>query len=184
MKYEQPKFVQCGEVSAADIRAQALAYPHLRVGGKGIFFDPTNPNEPLVLLGMLPEGYPVRFNFPGGGVDDGEDLAPAIQRECFEEFGEFNLTLSQVQQSVVVAEGALPFPRDGYRGKFEYLVAIPFVGLETLVPKADSKIVLFPPMPWEVAARQVWQDTRVSLDQRVLYERGLRAVPLAAKLVA
>lgn len=175
--------LRCGDITAANVLAQANSEPLYRPGVKAILFDPTPPT-PHVLLGMLPEGYPYRFNFPGGGIDEGEDLATALLREMIEEFGHFGLKIEQVRQSRVVASGKLPFPRDGYKGKYEYLVAVPFVGLQTLVPLADSKIVLFPPMLWNVAAKQVWEDTRVHLDQRVLYSRGIREVPRAALLAA
>ena len=178
MRQEGCVLRSCGSISAGALQAQADRYPHLRLGVKAIFFNPTLE----VLLGKLPEGYPDRFNLPGGGIDEGEDLVVALFREASEEFHDFGLDLEQVRQSPVVAEGSLPFPRDGYRGKYEYLVAVPVPDLTTLVPKADSKIVLFPPMSWQAAADQVWGDSRVVLDQRVLYERGFKAIPQAARL--
>ena len=183
MKQAKNTFVPCGHVTVRDLTAQAGRFPQHRLGVKAIFFEPMKL-EPRVLLGKLPAGYPNRFNLPGGGVDTGEDLATALLRELFEEFGQFDLTSEQVKRSPVVAEGKLPFPREGYQGKYEYLVAISFAGLHTLVPKADAKIVLFQAMAWHRAAKMIWDDTHVELDQRVLYAEAFEAIPRAALLAA
>lgn len=143
-----------------------------RPGVKALLFD----DKGRVLLGRLPDGYPNRFNLPGGGIDDGELLAESLAREFEEEVKGPPLSAENIASAPIVAEGRLPFPRDDFLGKYEYLVAlpVPFVGLYK--PKAESKLVCFPPLHWRNAFQTIRCATYVKRDLRLLYMRAVRQV--------
>lgn len=143
----------------------------LRVGIKAMFFDRSG----RVLLGRLPDGYPHRFNLPGGGIDAGESAAVALVREIEEEVGGTSLHIDEVATAIIVAEGKISFPRDGWLGKYEYIVALPVEknSIRQYSVKEGSKLILFPPMTWWNLKAMVQNATHVNRQQRILYMRAL-----------
>lgn len=163
--------ITCEEISQnkVDLARKNL----LRPGVKAVLFDSLG----RVLMCRLPDGYPHRFNFPGGGIDDGESPAVAFVREFEEEMSGPLFGIDEVAKAPVVAEGRLPFPRDEFLGKYEFLIALPVESVKAYCPKKGSKIICFPPLPWDNARRQVLSATQVNSKMRKLYARALSNVP-------
>ncbi len=161
---------KCSEVTVSELNRQRLNL--LRPGAKVVLFD----GRGQVLFGRLPDGYPNRFNLPGGGVDDGETLAPALAREFDEEMEGPALSLDALSDAPILAEGRLPFARDQFVGKHEYIIGYRVLDVQVYKPKSDSKLVCFPPMPWRKAFMEIKSDTRVKRRMRIMYARAVRNV--------
>ncbi len=146
----------------------------LRPGIKALFYD-SHLGE--VLMGTLPEGYPLRFNLPGGGIDPGQSAATALCREIGEELGITTYTSRTVASLPVVAHGELPFEREGFRGKYEFIVAVPHRQLDTIKAMPNSKMLLWPAMSWQEAIEKVRTLRYGGPEMGVLYEQALRSIP-------
>jgi NUDIX domain len=163
-------FRTCDEVTHEQLNRLRLR--SLRPGAKVVLYD----KRGRLLWGRLPDGYPSRFNFSGGGIDDGELLAVALAREFTEEMDGPPLSVEALQQSPIVAEGQLPFAREGYRGKYEYLIACEVSSIRAYTPRHDSKLVIYPPMYWENVLVTMRCSTYVKRDMRILYTKAVKNV--------
>ncbi len=138
----------------------------LRPGVKALLYSPYGRSV-QILLGRLPEGFPKRFNLSGGGVDEGQSATEALKRELLEEMLEeipeecadeemleergykevsLDVPLADIEDAPILAEGELPFPREGMRGKYEYIVGLGCTDVGRLRVATDSKLVLYPPL--------------------------------------
>lgn len=154
-------------------RIKKLEASGLRPGIKVLFYC---PHMGYVLLGTLPEGYPLRFNLPGGGIDEGQSAAGALRREIEEELG-ITLHLPKLVTLPVVAHGELPFKRDEFRGKYEFIVAMPNHMLESITALADSKMNFWPVMSWQAALEKVKRLAYGGSEMVALYEKALNSIP-------
>ncbi len=145
----------------------------------GIKFLPYTPSYSEVLMGTLPlDGiFPLRFNLPGGGIDEGQSAAEALCREAEEELGITTFTVDSVANLPVVSHGELPFRRDEYRGKYEFIVATPFQRLDTITSLPGSKMLLWPPMDWRAAQVEVLTLAYGGTEMVALYAQALAAIP-------
>lgn len=113
MKLRQAKNVSRQEIESHRSR-------HYLPGCKAILVHKST-NE--VWMGYMPEVRQANFN-PTGGVNPFETLAPALLREVGEWVYEPTFNLTEVDEAVVLAEGMIPFPCDGFIGKYEYIIAL------------------------------------------------------------
>jgi hypothetical protein len=141
-----------------------------RPGIKALIYD-----DECVLIGRLPPGYPMRFNLPGGGVDEGQSLAEALVRECEEELEGPALSEADVCHSRILAEGRLPYRRDEFLGKYEYVIGVRATSLDyrTL---GDSKLVLYPPIRRGLAYHFVSENREMDEASRCLYALALETL--------
>lgn len=178
MKKLTQQFLTCGSIPLAEI--DRVRNHGWRPGIKVVLFD----SRLRVLLCRLPDGYPHRFNFPGGGIDPGESAVIAFAREFSEEMEGPAFPQSVVANAPVIGEGFMPIPRDDFTGKYEFLIALPVKNLQHYRPRAKSKIVCLPPLPWQNAQKQVLVSTQVKKSMRLLYSRALGVIPTVAALAA
>jgi 8-oxo-dGTP pyrophosphatase MutT (NUDIX family) len=164
-----PKVVN--DIKTEDL--EALCRRGLRPGIKALFY---HQKKGEVLLGRLPEGYPKRFNLPGGGIDPGQSAATALERELEEELEGPTFTKSFLMDVPVVAEGYLPFLRDEFVGKYEFIVALPTFDLSLFSVKTDSKLVLLPPMHWLAASKLIRLDPDCGEEMVSMYTRAVQAI--------
>lgn len=155
-------------------RIKKVASRGLRPGIKALFY---NPQLGTVLMGTLPEGYPSRFNLPGGGIDKRQTAAKALCREIEEELDISTYLPDLVKPLPVVAHGELPFPRDDFWGKYEFIVAVPNLQLGSIRAQPDSKMLLWPVMPWQEALGKVKSLAYGGPEMVSLYSKALMAVP-------
>ena len=152
---------------------KALRDKGLRPGIKALLYHPLSCD---VLLGRLPSGYPKRFNLPGGGIDRGQSARMALFRELFEEIDGPLFTKHFLQEQPVVAEGYLPFQRENFAGKYEFIVAVPSINLDDFTVKSESKLDLFPKMHWRDAGKLVREDKDCGDEMRSLYTRSVETI--------
>ncbi len=178
VKKPEKHFLTCGRIPLVTIdRVRTHGW---RPGIKVVLFD----SRLRVLLCRLPDGYPHRFNFPGGGIDPGESAVTAFVREFTEEMEGPLIPQSVVANAPVIGEGFMPIPRDDFNGKYEFLIALPVKNLQHYRPKEKSKIVCLPPLPWHNAQKQILVSTQVKKSMRLLYSRALSNIPTVAALAA
>jgi 8-oxo-dGTP pyrophosphatase MutT (NUDIX family) len=158
---------QCADITRVELDGHIKT--GLRPGIKAVLHDHSR-----VLLGRLPDGYPRRFNLPGGGIDEGESASFSFVRECAEELRGPVFEEAVVAASLILAEGKLPFPRDGMIGKYEYVICLFVPSLEVYTAKEDSKLVLYSPLLPEDALAELENRTDMHPASRELYLSAVR----------
>ncbi|MBY0538495.1 NUDIX domain-containing protein [Patescibacteria group bacterium] len=146
----------------------------LRPGIKALFYD---PDRGETLLGTLPEGYPLRFNLPGGGIDADQTAAMALCREIEEELDISLYRPKMVMSLPVVAHGELPFKRDEFRGKYEFIIAVPHFSLGSIKALPDSKMLFWPAMAWQEALEKIRSLAYGGPEMVALYEKAFNRIP-------
>lgn len=141
----------------------------LRPGIKGLLHNTSH-----VLIGRMPDGYPKRFNLPGGGIDQGESAFESLVRECGEELEGPPFVETVAAASLILAEGELPFQRADMDGKYEYVIGLFVPDLEVYRAKEDSKLVLYPPLLMEDALAELESRTDMHPASRELYLDAVR----------
>ncbi len=173
-----PKDTLAAVMTVRDInyyRIKKVASRGLRPGIKSLFY---NPQLGTVLMGTLPLDFDtMRFNLPGGGIDPGQTAAKALCREIEEELGIYTYLPELVAPLPVVAHGELPFPRDEWRGKYEFIVAVPNMQLGAIKAQPDSKMLFWPAMPWQEALGRVKSLAYGGPEMVALYTKALNAIP-------
>lgn len=173
-----PKDTLAAVMTVRDInryRIRRIESRGLRPGIKSLFY---NPQMGTVLMGTLPLDFDtMRFNLPGGGIEPGQSAARALCQEFAEEL---NLALylpKRVAPMPVVAHGELPFPRDEWRGKYEFIVAMPHLQLGLIKAQPDSKMLFWPVMSWQEALKEVKSLAYGGPEMIALYTKAVTAIP-------